>query len=84
MEYQILSRSLEVVCQSRRSFENAAGPLLTLSFAFFPFPSTTTTCKSLILRSSAPRPSCPERKDKGKSTYKDFLGESETGSILFG
>ena len=52
-----------------------AGALPTLSFAIFPFPSTT--CKSLILRSSAPRPSSPDRKDNGKSTYKDFLGESK-------
>ena len=61
------------------------GPLPTLSFAIsqlFSFPSTNSTCKSLILRSSAPRPSSPDRKDKGKSTYKDFLGESETGFIF--
>ena len=60
------------------------GSLPTLSFAIsqlLSFPSTT--CKSLILRSSAPRPSSPDRKDKGKSTYKDFLGESKTGFILF-
>ena len=88
MFYDRLIRNINFEVDLKRLFVNLSdhwkmqGPLPTLSFAIFPFPSTT--CKSLILRSSAPRPSSPDRKDKGKSTYKDFLGESEAGFILFG